>query len=549
MEKVELKSCIKIIYDDGSCKFYCKGCNKEFDSAKSARGHTVTCKEYLSKCLGYSDPGNEKAIYEENYNKYYDILKDLYLDKNLSEREIGRRLNIPRSNVSKLIHEFGLALKSKEQIQESRVKSYSNTCIELYGVDNASKRQETKDRIKQTWIRNYGVDHPFKCQEIKDKAKNTYVEHYGVDHPWKSEEIKEKIRKTNLQKYGFENVGSSLSVRNKMRQTWIRNYGVDHPWKLEEIRKEINETILEKYGVPYACLTKACRMSILPNSSKEFANIFENFNSKVDYEYVIEDRSYDLIINDSILIEINDTYSHNSTRSPYYRDCICDPYYHLMKTEIANENGYHCVHIFDWDNPDKIAKIFNPEKERVYARNCEVKLIENYDVVKEFLNINHLQGSLRYDKSMIAIGLYHNSELKSIMLFGKPRYTKRYNWELLRLCSDLNFEIIGGNSKMFKYFIKNFKPESIISYCDRAKFTGQVYPKLGFKFDHATGPTPHWFNGQNHFTDALLRQRGADQLIKTNYGKGTNNEEIMINHGYVQVYDCGQEIYIWRNVE
>ena len=52
---------------------------------------------------------------------------------------------------------------------------------------------------------------------------------------------------------------------------------------------------------------------------------------------------------------------------------------------------------------------------------------------------------------------------------------------------------------------------------------------------------------KQHITDNLLRQRGFDQLFETNYGKGTSNEELMIMHGFIEVYDCGQLTYVWNN--
>ena len=41
-------------------------------------------------------------------------------------------------------------------------------------------------------------------------------------------------------------------------------------------------------------------------------------------------------------------------------------------------------------------------------------------------------------------------------------------------------------------------------------------------------------------------QRGYDQLFKTNYGKGSSNEELMKLHGFVEIYDCGQSTYIYN---
>ena len=131
------------------------------------------------------------------------------------------------------------------------------------------------------------------------------------------------------------------------------------------------------------------------------------------------------------------------------------------------------------------------------------------------------------------------------MTFGKPRYNPKYQFELLRLCSDKY--VTGGSEKMFKYFIDNYSPESIISYCDFGKFNGDVYSKLGFTYV-STKIGTHWYNpiDGRHITDNLLRKLGADKLIGTNYGKGTDNDAILIANGYLAVYDAGQQTYIYK---
>ena len=132
------------------------------------------------------------------------------------------------------------------------------------------------------------------------------------------------------------------------------------------------------------------------------------------------------------------------------------------------------------------------------------------------------------------------------MTFGSPRYNRNYEFELLRLCSNTNYSIVGGASKLFKHFVDTVNPGSIISYCDRSKFTGSVYEKIGMSFVRDTEPNKVWSKGTVRITDNLLRQRGFDQLFNTDYGKGTSNEELMIEHGWLPVYDCGQRVYEWR---
>ena len=116
------------------------------------------------------------------------------------------------------------------------------------------------------------------------------------------------------------------------------------------------------------------------------------------------------------------------------------------------------------------------------------------------------------------------------------------------MCTKFEYGVIGGSQKLFKYFVEKYNPNSIISYCDNSKFNGEIYPKLGFTLKSYGKPSKHWYNmkTKKHITDNLLRQHGFDQLFKTNYGKGTSNKELMIENGFVEVYDSGQSTYVWK---
>ena len=245
------------------------------------------------------------------------------------------------------------------------------------------------------------------------------------------------------------------------------------------------------------------------------------------------------------MIEINPTVTHNSTYSIYGESQVKDKEYHFNKSKVARDSGYRCIHVWDWDDLDKIVCLLE-YREKVFARNCEVKEVSTKDS-KEFINNYHLQG---YARSNINIGLYYKDSLISIMTFGKPRYNKKFEYELIRYCSSHN--VVGGAERLFKYFIRNYKPSSIISYCDYSKFNGTLYEKLGFSYN-SVSIGKHWYNEKLkiHITDNLLRQRGFDQLLGKQfgcYGKGTSNEQLMLEHGFVEIYDAGQAVYSWKNI-
>ena len=312
-------------------------------------------------------------------------------------------------------------------------------------------------------------------------------------------------------------------------------------------QEQREQTCIKKYGVIYPCLTKQCReanFSINSNINEEFANKLKEDNIIFNTEFVIDNFAYDFKIG-NILVEINPTYTHSVCGNHFdtreYRQEF--EKYHLLKTKTALDNNYHCVNIWDWDNWDSILNFLKP-KQKFYARNLQLKLVEKQDA-NIFLVKYHMQSKCK--GNAINLGLYQNNELIQVMTFGKPRYNKNYQWELLRLCTKAGYYVVGGAERLFKHFIQQYNPESVISYCDMSKFTGDVYIRLGFKLKAANKPQKIWSKGTAKITDNLLRQRGFDQLFNTNYGKGTSNEQLMLDAGWKPVFDCGQNTYIWTN--
>ena len=134
------------------------------------------------------------------------------------------------------------------------------------------------------------------------------------------------------------------------------------------------------------------------------------------------------------------------------------------------------------------------------------------------------------------------------MTFGKPRYNKSFEYELLRLCTNSKYKVVGGANKLFKFFIEKYNPINIISYCDYSKFTGEVYERLGFKKKNNITSSCHWYNikENKHITNNLLLQKGYDKLFGTNYGKNTSNAELMLKNKWVQIYDSGQITFTYQ---
>ena len=352
-------------------------------------------------------------------------------------------------------------------------------------------------------------------------------------------------RKHNLEKYGVSHPMMLNDFQDKFKSTMKKRYGVEHTLQNKNIsnKQQISayDTNIKNNGVPYACLLPQCinaQGNIISSMHKSFGDKLSKHNINYSSEKQISNMSFDICIEDmKILVEIDPTYTH-STVLNHWKPCK-DKYYHRDKTAVAKAAGYRCIHIFDWDDVDKIINMLLPKKS-VYARECTIYKL-NKDVAEQFLHENHLQGSCR--GQLLCLGLVKDNELYQVMTFGKPRYDRNHSIELLRLCTKSGYRVVGGASKLFKYATDDFGLYDIISYCDLSKFSGDIYEKLGMKLIRKSPPQEIWSKGSDKITANLLRQRGYDQLFKTDQGKGSDNKQLMLENGWLPVYDCGQSVY------
>lgn len=436
-----------------------------------------------------------------------------------------------------------------------------------------------KELTRRNNILKYGVEHPMQAKEVQEHHKQSMMERYGVESPLQSKEIKERAIQTNREKFGTSWGLANKEVREKSKDTMIKRYGAATTLESSVLRKKVEDTCLEKYGVNNAMQNDDIRMKcsnttfmhykvfnpmqneeilnecgsgllrntaegIASNACRQFVSKLEDSGIHAEFEFSeIPGYRYDIVIPDQkILIEIDPTYTHNALGN-HWTDVGLDKNYHLEKSEAARQSGYRCIHVFDWDDWDLIIGMLKP-KERIYARKCRIVKL-NSKIVDPFLRSNHLQGTV--SNQVLCLGLTYNDELVQVMTFGKPRYNKNYYTELLRLCTASGKIVIGGAERLFKFAVEQLNVDGIISYCDLSKFNGEVYSRIGMKLKDVSGPREVWSKEDRKITANLLNQRGYDQLFNTNYGKGTSNEELMIQNGWLPVYDCGQAAFEYWN--
>lgn len=506
-------------------------------------------------------------------------LIDMYINKNMNIQDIANVYSLNRITISRLIKKYNInkdsSLIRKNAGDKRRAKnnldiddiSWKDKVYDLYITQNKTRKEtanelginlsqlltilnkyniiKSKDlnqkRIAETCLKKYGVSRAWNTE----KAKETRIKKYGKGDAWNSKEsrLKSSITRAKNKKDKFERMNNELlDYLNKNKNP-----------KLIDISKDLN--------IPYSTasffINEFNLKDYVDYNGSRLETYFKEFLDKYSIEYIQNDRmqikpkELDFYIPKvNLAIEINDTASHNSTLS-FRNTSNIRPYdYHFNKTQLAKEKGIHLIHIFEYEMMDKdkynkitsyIKSILDIDTTRIYARNCEVKEISSKEA-REFLDIHHFQN---YASSSIKLGLYYKNELVEVMTFGKPRFNKNYEYELIRLCTSSSYKVIGGSQKLFKYFLNKYNPKSIISYCDVSKFTGDVYEKLGFTLVEYTQPNYVWTNYVNTFPRYLTQKHKLKEMFN-DLSDDYTEDSAMMSHGYVKIYDCGNAKYEFK---
>lgn len=448
-----------------------------------------------------------------------------------------------------------------------KLKKHVETNLKKYGVKSPGSRKEIQEKIKQTNLEKYGSEFYFSSETGKSKIQNTFIEKYGGPSPLCDNRITDKISKTNFEKYGSENVFSNREIIEKIKKTTSEKYEIHFNIKeypIEELRRMYFDETLSLYEISEKINGVLCPNNIgqklkqngydLRTSvvrSRQERKIC-NFLDDLKIQYVENDRSIydendkrkfyelDIFIPEyNIAIECNGVYHHDE-RTKHKN-------YHEIKRVKCAERNIHLLQFWDFEinnSIDKVQSIIKShinKNEKIYARKCESMVISSKEA-SNFSELNHIQN---HAKASVNLVLIHNKEIVSYMSFGKSRYDKTVQWELIRYCNKLHTNVIGGASKLFKYFIENYKPENIISYCDKRLFSGALYQNLGFQKTHDS--PPNYFYYVNGKAESRIKYQKHKLInILPNYEFKKTEYQNMNDHGYYRIFDCGQSVWMWK---
>lgn len=486
------------------------------------------------------------------YNIFMDI-KDLFY-KNYSNQEIADALGISLSTVKRRLTKLGLRRTDEQKgmiisrtiqmaINDGRMKF-------RYGDDNPARRPEVREKLRKT-VRE-------KLPIIVEKRRETMLRRYGVENPFQNEEIKQKIKETNLKKYGVENPNQLKSFKQesikKQKKTLAKKYNHDERITLlKETFQKLGRKLNPKEMIAlWGCTQANAYIFMHNNHLEEYIELktsnleldIENFlkahgiNFKKHCRNIIAPQELDFYIPEyNVAIEANDLWTHNSTRNTYGGKAK-DKKYHFKKSQECEEKGIRLIHIWDyeWFNArqrpilESIILGACNQSEKIFARKCSIEVVDS-KTMKDFFNKNNIQG---FRGGKMAINLVYNGEVVMSYILGFPFFGRgKYQWEVIRGATKLNCRVIGGATKIWKYFLRNYDPESCVYYIDYNYFNGNSVEKLGLEY-LTTKPS---------FKNYFINER------KIRNRQPTKHKEIkqQIEEGKVlEIYNAGVKVYLYK---
>jgi len=550
---------------------------------------------------------NKEKVFDLNIRRYRDTCGDKNCIKSLkvswSKNEIKRKERQQKTEKTKLLNHGNSKYNNRDKFKKTCIEKYDvenvfqipeiksqieQTHLKNLGVTHPSKSAMIKEKKKQTNLRNRKVENPMQDKSVMAKGKATKLKAHNdenYNNPEKARQTKEEryedknygcfgsesFERGMLKNHRVKNAKQSKEVQEGIEQRRIIKFFNNKILKLTEViplftindytkvRKlykwkcnkclENFEDTLQSGKIPRCpnCYPPLQGSSYIQKEIydwlKQYVNVFPD--KRFAFKENNKRRAYELDIyieSKNIGIELNGIY-HHSENGGYGKT---DKNYHLNKTNFFKEKGIQVLHFWDieWlEKKERVQSIILSKlgiyETKLQARKCVIKEISSKEA-NEFLNNTHIQGKCN---TKVNIGLFYKEELVQLVSFGKSRYNKNYDYELLRFSSKLNTTVIGGFAKLLKYFKDNYR-RSIISYCDLRYSIGNIYLNNGFILQGQSSPNYFYTKDYKKLESRIGYQKHKlSKILKTFDPNLTEWENMQLNK-YDRIFDCGNLIFV-----
>lgn len=458
-------------------------------------------------------------------------------------RNICKRNNIEYSN---LIKSGSYVIPDRQELLEHiNSGKYIGEIGKIYNVSRPVVKRWLKNLKLSATTHLKNIPEDFKENYSKlsySELKDVYNTTYGVIYRWSNElGLPKKLNRFEISKENYNDVLNNFNILQQENTTKpLYQIAAEKNISYSHIKKAFQDKgVLPKihsYNKSKGELEVKQFIKDLQFDCHSIKPIFNNERYEIDC--FIKDKNFG--------IEYCGEFWHSSdkTLKNYHRD----------KHIWCSKQNINLMTIFEheWISKQQIVKSMIRSKlgiiqEKIYARNCEIKKISNKEA-NDFIDINHVQGRTGCS---CAYGLYHKEKLVSVMTFSKPRFNKKYDWELVRFCNSLNTIIIGSASKLFKQFKNDHMQTTIISYADCRFGNGDLYDKvLGFDRNQKITTPNYWYFHPKIgvFENRIKYQKHKLQNILERFDVKLTETENMKNNGFFVIYDCGNYSFSYKNL-
>jgi hypothetical protein len=384
--------------------------------------------------------------------------------------------------------------------------------------------------------------------QSQKRATNQHIR--GVEFPAQCHESRQKYIASMIEKYGAPYRGQGTLLKDGTydildNQDALEKLTHSREMSTFDIGKMLNvsQATVSRYMTKHDVSPRLKSSSSFQQEVVSFIKSIYKGKIKLNDRNIIKPKEIDIYIPSLKLgIETNGLYwhsEHNGKKSKQY---------HLSKTKCANQQNIHLIHIFesDWIHhqvavKSRIQSALNAN-EKVYARNTTITPLTSKDA-KNFYDLYHTQGSVA---SKYHYGLMHKNELVACISFTPSRFSRKYQYELTRFCSQQGKTIIGGASKLLKHFICTHSPKNIVSYCDLRWGTGKMYEQLHFTYSHTSAPNYWYFEGNYLMSRIQFQKHKLCKKLEI-FDPSLSEWENMKNNKYDRIWDCGNSVWVFTN--
>lgn len=214
-------------------------------------------------------------------------------------------------------------------------------------------------------------------------------------------------------------------------------------------------------------------------------------------------------------------------------------HYHQDKLKVCNENGIDLIQVYEDEWRDKrpiiesiILTRIGVYQQKIFARKTK-RVPVTADQAREFYDANHIQGYIPCETHH---GLMFEGTIVAMASFGKRKHLFNSDTiELIRFCTQLNTQVVGGLSKLIKGFSK------LRTYCDLRLFNGSGYKSAGFKEVSISKPRYCYVKNGHRFSRYAFQKHKLKDKLSTFDPTLTEVENMALN-GYNRIFNCGNMV-------